>query len=191
CLLSFYDFPILSGGNALQRKCREIASVEGQVICHPARRSNRLQVPWSHRQRLTARRNRFKQRAAEQGQTDAPLQCFFRPGTRHFHSTTTLGDIEIGFDRPAVAIGRSDLVSCQLLGGRANQQRTLVGRVIHAHYIKACLWGIPKVQVFPSLYSHLPLCHPDSEIFLRPSFWPLRPRMKQGAMQRRATTPPR
>src|SRR4029453_6567668 len=163
--------------------------MERQVIRQPSGRGDCLQVPWPHRQRVASGGTRLQQRARKQGQADASLQRGCRPGARHLHRTRALGDIEVGLDWPPVAIGGSDLVGRQLAGGRANQQRTLVGRVIHTHDIKDRLWGIPEVQVFPASYSHLAFFNTDGYVFIRVSFWPLRPRMKYWPMQGRATTP--
>ena len=156
------------------------------MIGQPASRSDGLHVPRSHRQRVARGGNRLQQRARKQGQADAALHRCLTPRPRHLHRTRPLGDIEVGLDGPAVGIGASDLVGGQLPGGRADQQRALVGRVIHAHHIHEGLGGLPEVQVPPAAHAHLAVLDADRRVFVRASFWSLRSGMQHGAMQRGA-----
>ena len=85
------------------------------------------------------------------------------------------------------AYARSDLVGGQLPRGRADQQRPLVGRVIHPHDIDQGLGGLAEVQVAPAAHSHFAVLNADRRVFVRASFGALRSRMQHGAMPRGAT----
>ena len=124
--------------------------METQEIRQTPSRPCGLAVPRSHWQRGTCGGKGFQERPREHGQADAALHrgCCPRPG--HFHSTGTLGDIEVCLDRPAMPIGGANLQGGQLPGCRADQQRTTIGRIIYAHDIQEGAMGRRKGQIAPA-----------------------------------------
>src|SRR5262249_13677171 len=128
-----------------------------------------------------------QQRARQQRQANAARHRWRTPRPWPLHRTRPLGDKEVGLDGPAVARGDSDLYSRQLAGGRADQQGTLVSRVIHAHDIKSGLGSLAEVQVPPTAHSYLAVLDADCGVFLRPSLGALRPGMQHRPMPGGAT----
>ncbi len=161
--------------------------MERQVIGQPARRSDGLHVPRPPQPRVARGSDRLEQRPRQQSQTDAAFDAGLTPGPRLRHCTGPLGNIEVGLDRPAVGIGASDLVGGQLPRGGADQQRPLVGRVIHPHDIDQGPGGLAEVPVAPAAHAHLTGLKANRRIFVRAAFGALRARRQHGPLQRGAT----
>src|SRR4029077_1537678 len=97
-----------------------------QIMRQAPSRTDGFAVPGPYRQRPTGRSNRFEQRAAQQGQTDAATEGGLSPSARLLHRAGILRHKEVRLYGPAMAISLPDLIGGQLPGGRPDQQRSLV-----------------------------------------------------------------
>ncbi len=161
--------------------------MDRQVIRQPSGRGDGLPVPGPHGQRVASGGNRLQQRARKQGQAEASLHRCRTPRPRQLPRTRPVGAREVGLDGPAMSRGDSALCGGQLTGGRADQQGAFAGWGIHRHHLNAGLRRLPAVQGPPPAPAPRARLNTERQVFIRASFWPLRPRMPYGSMQRRAT----
>src|SRR4029450_10774563 len=126
----------------------------------------------------------FHQRPNKQGQTDPPLQRRCRPGSWPLHGGAILRDKEVGLYWPPMPVSHPTLLTGQLRGRGAHQQRFVVGRVINPHHIQADV-GIPLiVQQMPPPQPDEPRLARDVPIHVGRHLRERAPRMQHRAVHR-------
>ena len=156
--------------------------MEIEIVRQATRRTHGLAIPRAHRLRRADRRDGFQQRPSQQGQTDPPLQRRCRPRPRHLHGGGILRHKEVRLYRPPMPVAHPTLLTRQLTGRGAHQQRCVVGRVINPHHIQPDGGTLLIVQQMPPPQPDEPRLPRDVPLHVRAP--PLARRARDGSPRR-------